>query len=75
MKCSHELFGEVFIKTNGLQFPGSVTIVDITGKTVQQQTVTSETNSISIADLQTGLYIVSIKDQNGLSISSKLSVK
>ena len=67
--------GEVFIKTNGLQFPGSVTIVDITGKTVQQQTVTSETNSISIADLQTGLYIVSIKDQNGLSISSKLSVK
>ena len=64
-----------FIKTNGLQFPGSVTIVDITGKTVQQQTVTSETNSISIAALQTGLYIVSINDQNGLSISSKLSVK
>ena len=67
--------GEVFLKTKGLQFPGSITIVDITGKTVQQQTVTSETNAISIATLQTGLYIVSIKDQTGLSISSKLSVR
>ena len=67
--------GEVYLKTKGLQFPGSITIVDITGKTVQQQTVTSDTNSISIAALQTGLYIVSIKDQTGLIISSKLSVK
>jgi glucose/arabinose dehydrogenase len=66
---------EVFLKTKGLQFPGSITISDSTGKTVLHQTVTSETNTIGIATLQTGLYIVSIKDQTGLSISSKLSVK
>lgn len=66
---------EVFLKTNGLQFPASVTIVDTSGKTLVQQTIDAETNALSIATLQSGLYIVSIKDQSGLQISSKLSVK
>lgn len=66
---------EVFLKTNGLQFPASVTIVDTSGKTLVQQTIDAETNALSIAALQSGLYIVSIKDQSGLQISSKLSVK
>jgi glucose/arabinose dehydrogenase len=66
---------EVFVKTKGLEFPAIVTVADITGKTVMQQSLTSETNAISIANLQTGLYIVSVKDQSGKSISSKLTVK
>jgi glucose/arabinose dehydrogenase len=66
---------EVSLRTKGLQFPATITVVDTTGKTVMQQEVASETNTISIASLQSGLYIVSIKDQAGLSISSKLSVK
>ena len=66
---------EVFVKTKGMEFPAIVTVADITGKTVMQQSLTSETNAISIANLQTGLYIVSVKDQSGKSISSKLTVK
>lgn len=66
---------EVSLKTKGLQFPASITVVDTTGKTVMIQEINSESNTISIASLQTGLYIVSVKDQAGLSISSKLSVK
>jgi hypothetical protein len=66
---------EVFIKSKGVQFPAIITIVDSSGKTVLQQGVTSENNSIAIANLQTGLYIVSLKDQAGLCISSKLSVR
>jgi glucose/arabinose dehydrogenase len=66
---------EVFVKTKGLEFPAIVTVADITGKTVMQQSLTSETNAISIANLQTGLYIVSVKDQSGKSISPKLTVK
>jgi hypothetical protein len=58
-----------------MEFPAIVTVADITGKTVMQQSLTSETNAISIANLQTGLYIVSVKDQSGKSISSKLTVK
>ena len=66
---------EVSLKTKGLQFPATITVVDTTGKTVMNQEIDSESNTISIASLQSGLYIVSIKDQAGLSISSKLSVK
>lgn len=66
---------EVYLKTKGLQFPATVTVVDATGKTVMQQTVDSDATALSIGNLQVGLYIVSIKDQAGLNISSKLSVK
>ena len=66
---------EVSLKTKGLQFPATLTVVDMTGKTIMTQGINAETNTVSIASLQTGLYIVSIKDQAGLSISSKLTVK
>ena len=66
---------ELFLKTNGLQFPATLTVVDTSGKTLIQQTIGAETNSISVASLQSGMYIVSINDQAGLNISSKLSVK
>ncbi|WP_309641230.1 PQQ-dependent sugar dehydrogenase [Flavobacterium sp.] len=66
---------ELFLKTNGLQFPAMLTVVDTSGKTLINQTIGAETNDISIASLQSGLYIVSINDQSGLSISSKLSVR
>jgi hypothetical protein len=58
-----------------LQFPATLTVVDMSGKTIMTQGINAETNTVSIASLQTGLYIVSIKDQAGLSISSKLTVK
>jgi glucose/arabinose dehydrogenase len=66
---------EVYLKTKGIQFPATVTVVDTTGKTVMQQAINSDATALSIGNLQVGLYIVSIKDQAGLSISSKLSVK
>ncbi len=66
---------EVYLKTKGIQFPATVTVVDTTGKTVMQQAINSDATALSIGNLQVGLYIVSIKDQAGLSISSKLSIK
>ena len=66
---------EVSLKTKGLQFPATLTVVDMTGKTIMTQGINAETNTVSIASLQTGLYIVSIKDQAGLSTSSKMTVK
>lgn len=66
---------EVFVKAASLQFPATITIADATGKTLSNQTIGSEGNSVSIASLQTGLYFVSIKDATGVCLSSKLSVK
>lgn len=66
---------ELFLKTNGLQFPAVLTVSDTSGKTLLQQSINADTNSISIASLATGMYIVSVNDQAGLNISSKLSVK
>lgn len=66
---------ELFLKTKGLQFPALLTVSDTSGKTLLQQSINADTNAISIASLQSGLYIVSVNDQAGLNISSKLSVK
>lgn len=66
---------EVYFKTNGIQFPAIAQVLDTTGKIVLEQQVFNEASSISVAQLPTGLYIVSLKDQAGLHIKSKLTVK
>jgi len=55
----------VFFKTKGLQFPAMLTVVDTSGKTLIKQSINADTNSISLASLQSGLYIVSINDPSG----------
>lgn len=65
----------VFVKTSGVQFPLSATIVDTSGKTLTHQTIASENSAISTATLQTGLYFVMIQDQLGARFTSKVSVK
>jgi glucose/arabinose dehydrogenase len=66
---------EIFLKTKGLQFPATALVVDTTGKTVLQQEISADNSSLSIAQLPSGLYIVTLKDQTGVNISSKLTVR
>ena len=65
---------EVFIKSNGLSFPASVNIFDMSGKLLLSQRLNEE-NAIRVSSLTTGLYMVSVKDNNGVVLNSKLSVK
>jgi glucose/arabinose dehydrogenase len=66
---------EVHLKTNGMSFPAKVTITDISGKVLLNQEVNTEMNTIPTASLQSGLYLVLVKDNLGATFSSKLSVK
>ena len=66
---------EVFVRTPSLQYPATVIIADVSGKTLSSQILDAESNAVSIATLQTGLYFVSIKDVKGVSLNSKLTVK
>lgn len=66
---------EVFFKVSDMQFPAVVSVTDTSGKTVLQQEIQDKNSALSVATLPAGLYIVSVKDQTGLSKSSKLSVE
>ncbi len=65
---------EIYFKTKGLQFPATALVVDTTGKTVLQQEI-AEGSSLSISQLPAGLYIVTLRDQAGTNVSSKLTVQ
>lgn len=65
---------EVFIKSTGLNFPAVVSIYDISGKLLLNQSLNEET-AITTSSLKTGLYMVSVRDNNGVVLNSKLSIK
>ncbi|MBC7607727.1 MAG: PQQ-dependent sugar dehydrogenase [Burkholderiales bacterium] len=66
---------EVFIQGKTINFPALATVYDMSGKLLMQQSLSSATNAITTTALQSGLYMVSIKDQTGLSFTSKLTIK
>ena len=66
---------EVFVQGKTINFPALATVYDMSGKLLMQQSLSSATNAITTTALQSGLYMVSIKDQTGLSFTSKLTIK
>ncbi len=66
---------EVFIKSSDLQFPAAVTVSDMTGKTLLNQSLNSESTAIAVSSLSSGVYLVHVKDRTGANFSSKLTVK
>jgi hypothetical protein len=65
---------EVSIKSTGLNFPALVSIYDISGKLLLHQSLNEET-TITTSSLTTGLYMVSVRDNSGVVLNSKLSIK
>jgi len=66
---------EVFIKAEGLTFPATVSISDITGKLLTTQLLHTANNTIATGALESGLYLVNINDNVGGSFTSKLTIK
>jgi glucose/arabinose dehydrogenase len=66
---------EVFIKANGMTFPASVNIFDITGKLLLSHSLHADTNAITTSALQSGVYMVNIKDHSGADFNSKLTIQ
>lgn len=65
---------EFFVKMANGNYPATVSVVDVTGKTLLSQSLDSETNAISIGMFQSGIYVVNVKDNNGAVSSSKLAI-
>ena len=66
---------EVFVKAEGLSFPASITVFDISGKLLINQSLHADTNSIATGTLQSGIYLVKVKDNSGADFSTKLTIQ
>ncbi|HMK06119.1 MAG TPA: PQQ-dependent sugar dehydrogenase [Flavobacterium sp.] len=66
---------EVFVKAEGLSFPASINVFDISGKLLLDQSLHADTNSIATGSLQSGIYLVKVKDNSGADFSTKLTIK
>ena len=66
---------EFHIKSSGMAYPASVSIYDVTGKLLLNQVLNEESQAIATTSLHTGLYMVTVKDNSGMNLTSKLSVK
>lgn len=66
---------EFYIKSSGLSYPASVNIYDITGKLLLNQNIIEETHAVATSTLPSGLYMVSVKDNAGVTSTSKLSIR
>lgn len=66
---------EVFIQSDRMSYPATVTISDLTGKRLLQEPIASASNAVSTAALQGGIYLVTVKDLSGANYTAKLTVK
>jgi glucose/arabinose dehydrogenase len=66
---------EVFVKAEGLSFPASINVFDISGKLLLNQSLHADTNSIATGSLQSGIYLVKVKDNSGADFSTKLTIQ
>lgn len=66
---------EVFIKSDHLSFPATVSISDLSGKKLHSQTLFSDSDPIPTASMQAGVYLLSVKGISGAGFTSKLTVK
>lgn len=65
---------EFFVKLANDNFPAEVSIIDLSGKVLLEQSVNSSNGAIATDQLQNGIYIVSIKDRSGAVSNAKLAV-
>lgn len=66
---------EVFLKSENLNFPAAVTIFDMSGKQLANQSLASDTNPILTGALQSGIYLVTVTDRLGANFQTKLTVQ
>lgn len=66
--------GSVSIKTSNASYPLQLTIMDLAGKKLIENKLQSETATLNVSGLQSGLYLVSIEDPSGSRLTSKLMV-
>lgn len=66
---------EVFIKSENMSFPASVSIFDITGKLLLSESLSSEHNAIATGSLQSGIYLLTVKDNSGADFNTKLTIE
>lgn len=58
-----------------VNFPATINIYDVTGKLLIDTKVDNTETAINTSSLQTGIYMITITDNTGVSSSSKLSKK
>lgn len=63
---------EFSIKIAHANYPATVNIIDVSGKVLLTQSLDAETNLIDSGSFQSGIYVVTVKDNNGAVSSSKL---
>jgi glucose/arabinose dehydrogenase len=62
------------VKLNLGNYPATATLIDITGKKLFEQTINSENQTIATDHLQSGIYLVSVKDASGTESTAKLAI-
>jgi hypothetical protein len=66
---------EVFLSGPNINYPAIVSISDMNGKLLSNQSLAEAAHAINTGSLQSGIYLVSIKDHSGADYSSKLIIK
>ena len=64
----------VSLKTTNSTYPLYVTVMDMAGKKLLGNKLQTETATINVEGLQSGLYMVTVEDQSGSRSTSKLMV-
>lgn len=65
---------EFFVKLANNNFPAQVSVIDISGKTLIEQNIDSENTAINTGTFQSGIYVVTVKDNSGTTANIKLAV-
>lgn len=65
---------EFYVKTSNVNFPVQVNVIDVSGKILLTQNLESDTQPINTGLFQSGIYVVSIKDNSGAVSSAKLAI-
>jgi len=66
---------EITVRISNANFPATLSIYDISGKLLITENIQSNAAQVATNALQTGMYIVNLKDQSGAISSLKLTVK
>ena len=67
--------GEMFVKSEGMAFPAAISIFDISGKLLISQSLSAGNNPVATGNLQSGIYMVKVKDNAGADYNAKLTIE
>ena len=65
----------VFIASQTIDFPATVTLFDMTGKLLLKHTIGNPQSAIPVSGLDSGIYLLNIADHSGKQSTMKLSKK